>query len=295
MRDLDHVAATLVGGARRYIESSIEPIAQRLEQITVSLGVIQAASEAMKLQIAELGQLQASMATILARVEKLEAVEPIPGPPGPPGPEGAPGRDGADGAEGRPGETGPAGPPGPMGPEGPAGRDGEAGERGPEGPAGVAGRDGRDGLPGPRGEVGPAGETGPAGPAGPQGEKGMQGRDGISPDGFSVDREGHVLWFRLRAGETVFDASVNAPTFIDRGVWKAGESYEPGDAVSWGGSLFLCQSPTSAKPETNDDWRLAVKRGRDGKDGKDGRPGERGPQGPAGRDLTQLGPDGSKW
>jgi integrin beta 3 len=82
---------------------------------------------------------------------------------------------------------------------------------------------------------------------------------------------------------------------IYRGVWKAGDAYEPGDTVTWGGSLFVCRRETIAKPETNDDWTLAVKRGRDGKDGQPGRPGERGPEGAAGRDLTQRGPDGSKW
>ena len=37
--------------------------------------------------------------------------------------------------------------------------------------------------------------------------------------------------------------------------------------MTWGGSLFIAQADTEAKPETNDDWKLAVKRGRNGKDG----------------------------
>ena len=39
----------------------------------------------------------------------------------------------------------------------------------------------------------------------------------------------------------------------------------------------------------------AARDGRDGRDGKDGAKGDPGPQGKAGRDLTQLGADGSKW
>jgi collagen type III alpha len=56
---------------------------------------------------------------------------------------------------------------------------------------------------------------------------------------------------------------------IDRGVYKAGETYEPGDAVTWGGSLWIAQKQTDAKPDTPESgFRLAVKRGRDGKDAK---------------------------
>jgi hypothetical protein len=39
-----------------------------------------------------------------------------------------------------------------------------------------------------------------------------------------------------------------------------------GDAVSHGGSLFIAQGDTNAKPGKSDDWRLAVKRGADGRD-----------------------------
>jgi hypothetical protein len=39
-----------------------------------------------------------------------------------------------------------------------------------------------------------------------------------------------------------------------------------GDSVSHGGSSFIAQVNTSAKPGKSDDWRLAVKRGNDGRD-----------------------------
>jgi hypothetical protein len=59
------------------------------------------------------------------------------------------------------------------------------------------------------------------------------------------------------------------PALVDRGVWKEGETYEAGSAVSFGGSLWLAQRSTSAKPDSPDSgFRLAVKKGRDGKDAK---------------------------
>lgn len=54
-----------------------------------------------------------------------------------------------------------------------------------------------------------------------------------------------------------------------RGVWTPQE-YQRGDCVTWGGSLWHANKDTAAKPDTDDSWQLAVKRGRDGKDGRDG-------------------------
>ena len=52
---------------------------------------------------------------------------------------------------------------------------------------------------------------------------------------------------------------------LDAGVWTE-RAYAAGDSVSHGGSLFIAQVDTSAKPGKSDDWRLAVKRGADGRD-----------------------------
>jgi hypothetical protein len=56
-----------------------------------------------------------------------------------------------------------------------------------------------------------------------------------------------------------------APVPIDRGVWSEGD-YERGDCATHGGSLWICQRDTKAKPGISDDWRLACKKGRDGRD-----------------------------
>jgi integrin beta 3 len=89
-----------------------------------------------------------------------------------------------------------------------------------------------------------------------------------SPDG------GRTL--RWQFGSNTVD--LKTAIVLDAGVWKDG-TYSQGDGVTWAGSFWIAQADTSAKPGgDSQDWRLAVKRGRDGKDGK----GESGPPGPRG-------------
>lgn len=55
-----------------------------------------------------------------------------------------------------------------------------------------------------------------------------------------------------------------------KGVFEEGASYERGHLVTWGGSGWHCNEPTTTKPgEGSKAWTLMVKRGRDGKDGRD--------------------------
>jgi hypothetical protein len=57
------------------------------------------------------------------------------------------------------------------------------------------------------------------------------------------------------------------PVVIDRGTFKMGDTYKHGDAVTYGGSLFIAKRDTlsTEKPEDGSGaFRLAVKRGRDG-------------------------------
>ncbi|EHS4321377.1 phage portal protein, partial [Escherichia coli] len=53
-------------------------------------------------------------------------------------------------------------------------------------------------------------------------------------------------------------------------VFRAGETYHPGDTVTWGGSLWHCNSMTGDKPGEahSSGWTLAAKRGRDAGGGK---------------------------
>ena len=74
------------------------------------------------------------------------------------------------------------------------------------------------------------------GPEGPQGPPGADGRDG-------------------------------APGLKYAGLWLEGHGYAPGDVVTHGGSAWVCEAETTAKPgAAGDGWQLMVKRGRDGRD-----------------------------
>lgn len=69
--------------------------------------------------------------------------------------------------------------------------------------------------------------------------------------------------------------SFTIPTLIYRGVFKDGP-FEPGDTVTWDGSLWHCEEPTTDKPGTSKAWKICAKRGRDGKDGIHGKDGKDG-------------------
>ena len=105
------------------------------------------------------------------------------------------------------------------------------------------------------------------------GEKGQDGRDGFGFDDMDacVLDDDRTIELSFRRGEEEKCFTFKWPVPVDRGVYKAGEAYEHGDAVTWGGSLWIAQRQTDAKPDTPDSgWRLAVKKGRDGKDAKNG-------------------------
>jgi hypothetical protein len=79
---------------------------------------------------------------------------------------------------------------------------------------------------------------GPAGEPGPPGKDGVDGKDGLA--GLSFE-----------------------------GVYQEGQSYEKGHLVTWAGSSWHCNAPTTTKPgDGSKDWTLMVKRGRDGRDGQ---------------------------
>jgi integrin beta 3 len=132
---------------------------------------------------------------------------------------------------------------------------------------------------------GPQGPPGDKGDVGARGEKGDTGRDGRDAADLAALRSyvaekiaeeigglcekmtitspdnGRTISFEF--GNWVHDIKTAIP--LDVGVWVE-RSYIAGDAVSHGGSLFIAQKSTTAKPGKSDDWRLAVKRGSDGRD-----------------------------
>lgn len=92
------------------------------------------------------------------------------------------------------------------------------------------------------------------------------GRDGLGFEDMAAEYDGErTVVLRFRRGDVNIEKSLVLPILLDRGVWREGEVYQRGDCVTWAGSLSIAQRETSAKPEASDDWRLAVRKGRDGK------------------------------
>lgn len=159
------------------------------------------------------------------------------------------------------------GPPGEAGPEGKRGQKGDTGEKGD------------------RGDVGKQGPIGPAGLDGKDGERGARGDPGrnaadlillqeyidqriermIEATTITTPDNGRTLHWALGG---IKIREIKTGLVLDAGVWKEATVYSAGDAVSMGGSLFIAQTSTSAKPGKSDDWRLAVKRGTDGRDAR---------------------------
>jgi hypothetical protein len=96
----------------------------------------------------------------------------------------------------------------------------------------------------------------------------VRGSDGLGFDDLTVDYDGErTIALVFTKGKRVERKEIVLPIPVDRGVWREGETYQRGDAVTWGGNLSIAQRDTTAKPEASDDWRLAVRKGRDGKPG----------------------------
>lgn len=156
----------------------------------------------------------------------------------------------------------------------PVAKDGEPGKDGAPGATGSPGRDGLDVKDLFRADGGRLvavmsdGTTKDlgvfVGSDGADGAPGQDGKDGLGFEDldFVTDDHGRVT-AKFQRGDLV--KSVRLPGIVDRGPFKAGEAYEKGDAVSYGGSLWIAQGDTSEKPDGGDGWRLAVKKGRDGR------------------------------
>lgn len=104
---------------------------------------------------------------------------------------------------------------------------------------------------------------------GKDGEPGKPGADGFGYEDFTEElaEDGRTIIKRYIKGERVKEFRHTFSVVLYQGVWKEGTEYQTGDSVTFNGSQFIAQCPTTAKPETSKDWQLSVKRGRDGKDG----------------------------
>jgi hypothetical protein len=107
---------------------------------------------------------------------------------------------------------------------------------------------------------------------GPAGATGAPGADGLGFGDLVLEQlSDRELAVKAIAGDRVRELGrVVFPVVLDCGVWTPGRAYVKGDAVSYGGSLWIAQAATTARPESLEagrSWRLAVKRGRDGRTG----------------------------
>src|SRR5208337_2445994 len=137
---------------------------------------------------------------------------------------------------------------------------GVIGLTGPIGPTGATGPIGPQGAIGPIGPQGPTGLTGQAGPQGVQGVQGATGAQG--PVGLT--------W---------------------RNAWSSASSYQPTDAVSFGGSSYVCiAANTNKEPDISpSNWQLLAQIGAQGPQGVIGLTGPIGPTGATG----PIGPQGA--
>jgi hypothetical protein len=110
-----------------------------------------------------------------------------------------------------------------------------------------------------------------------EGAPGKNGRDGTL-EGASIKQIDERTFRFLRADGSVL-GEMKSSAMVYRGVFRSGDVYEKGDAVTRNGSLWIARDDTQATPGDGvTSWQLAAKAGRDGK----GLPGERGPQGAKG-------------
>jgi hypothetical protein len=212
----------------------------------------------------ELPELPDVAGLVAAEVER--AIARIPEPK-----DGAPGRDGVDGSNGADGR------------DGVDGKDGAPGRDGVGAAGAVIDREGALVLTLSDGTTKSLGIV--VGQKGEPGRDGVDGRDGVGFQDLdeTYEDDGRVLVRRfIHDGVVVREFRHNTKQLVYRGVYEVDKTYAAGDAVTWGGAVWIAKCETSAKPDDHGhvrDWQLAVKRGAEGRQGKQGESGERGPQG----------------
>ncbi|MBV2181688.1 MAG: hypothetical protein KUL86_10715 [Castellaniella sp.] len=173
----------------------------------------------------------------------------------------------------------------------PAPEDGKDGKEGAPGKDGLDGKDGRDGVDGKDAE--PVSEAAIADAVAAKFERrfsdmalswerqardefqraidrmpapkdGRDGKDAAPIESLEITQTERSVTIKLGSVER----TIKLDTILDRGVWEQ-KQYEKGDAVTYGGSLWIAQQDTTDAPGASKAWRLAVKKGRDGRDLRD--------------------------
>lgn len=131
-----------------------------------------------------------------------------------------------------------------------------------DGRDGVDGKDGRDG----RDAQGLPGKDGIDGKDGRDAIDGKDGMDGLGFDDLNAIYDEHGrLSLEFRRGDQV--KSFKVPGHVYREVYSPEACYQKGDTATFAGSTFIAKKDgVLGKPEASDDWKLAVKRGRDSRE-----------------------------
>jgi integrin beta 3 len=115
------------------------------------------------------------------------------------------------------------------------------------------------------------------------GPAGKDGKDGLGFDDMEehVEDEGRTIVRTYKRGDQVKQFRHKTSVLIYREVFKEGQTYQRGDAATYGGSTWHCNlDDTTLKPGavgSEKAWTLMTKRGRDGKDGTMKPPTKPGP------------------
>ncbi len=272
---VDAALAARLADIQQQIQRGLADV-QGVEQRTLSVMEKAGRWGAVEALLSEMEQKLATHADAIVDITAAVASIPV----GRDGKDGINGKDGADGRDGVDGK------------DGINGKDGADGRDGVDGKDGINGKDGADGRDAleldildtidpqksyPRGTVaayrgGLIKATRRTGPIG----------DSLSAAGWRVILRGvaqtevvpsddlRTLDIRLTHtdGEVV-EQTLRSPSLLYRGVFREGDQYDGGDAVTFGGSLWVALRATTTKPgDGSPDWRLAVKKGRDGRDAK---------------------------
>lgn len=100
--------------------------------------------------------------------------------------------------------------------------------------------------------------------------KPKDGKDALEVKDFDIclAEDMRTITVSLKTDGRSVEKSIKIPAIIDRGVFAHHEKYEMGDAVTFGGCLWICQKENNGNEPRSDGeyWRLAVKKGRDGKE-----------------------------
>lgn len=94
------------------------------------------------------------------------------------------------------------------------------------------------------------------------------GRDAFELDDMTVesDDDGNVT-FKFSRDNIEKTFHIRLPRFKDAGVYREDAEYKSGDGVSCNGSFWIAQKDApQGRPGNTEDWRLAVKKGRDARE-----------------------------